>query len=80
MVKEVRLQKHTYVCSKGRTVMCRTVLMHANGSENSVDLCTMKICRCQTAHVGERGEVAEVSEASKATCGTKATVGYILPS
>ena len=57
MVKQVRPQKHNYVCSKERTVVCCT--------ESSSDLCTMKSCRCRTADIVEWGAVAEASKASE---------------
>ena len=57
MVKEVRPQKHNYVSSKERTVVCCT--------ESSSNLCTMKSCRCRTADIVERGAVAEASKASQ---------------
>jgi len=39
----------------------------------------MKICRCQTAHVGEQGAVAGMSKVSKATCGYDAFSINITP-
>ena len=40
VVKEATPQKHTCVCSEGRTV-CVQPCANVNGGENSSDLCTM---------------------------------------
>ena len=42
VVKEATPQKHTYVCSEERTVVCRPVLLNTNRGESSSDLCTVK--------------------------------------
>ena len=48
---------HKYVYSKERTVVCRAVLLNTNESESSADFCTVKSCKCGTAHIGERRDV-----------------------
>ena len=53
VVEEVRPRKHNYVGSEERTVVRRAVLARMEVS----DFFTVKSCRCQTAHLGERRAV-----------------------
>jgi len=59
----VRPQKHTYVCSKEKTVMHHTVL--TQNLELLRPLHCEESYRCLTAHIGEQAAVAEASKKKK---------------
>ena len=55
VVKEVRPQKQQ------KENCCVPCCANMKGSENSCSFCTVKSCRCWTAHVGEQGLSCEGS-------------------